>query len=182
MSKFAFDRKLNDDGTPNKKYVDLLDEDKPISGQKFVCVSFVSPENILSEKKHFFFQKFLEDFEITKSIEKYSQFLNFLSYKYDMNFDDVMNDFQEFIKSEKSSFTYNDVKDAYRTLFPNAISHPGYTWTPNPFRPSKETSDRIDYIFFKGPLDILTSSVHDGPVGENPWPSDHRAVTATFSL
>ena len=31
-----------------------------------------------------------------------------------MNFDDVMNDFQEFIKSEKSSFTYNDVKDAYK--------------------------------------------------------------------
>jgi len=116
MSKFAFNRKLNDDGTQNKKYVDLLDEDKPISGQKFVCVSFVSPENILEEKKHFFFQKFLEDFEITKSIEKYSQFLNFLSYKYDMNFDDVMNDFQEFIKSEKSSFTYNDIKDAYRTF------------------------------------------------------------------
>tara|TARA_X000000950_G_C13809946_1_gene617183 strand:+ start:470 stop:1348 length:879 start_codon:yes stop_codon:yes gene_type:complete len=116
MSKFAFDRKLNDDGTPNKKYVDLLDEDKPISGQKFVCVSFVSPENILKEKNHFFFKKFLEDFEITKSIEKYSQFLNFLSYKYDMNFDDVMNDFQEYIKSEKSSFTYNDIKDSYKTF------------------------------------------------------------------
>ena len=116
MSKFAFDRKLNDDGTPNKKYVDLLDEDKPISGQKFVCVSFVSPDKILKEKNHFFFQKFLEDFEITKSIEKYSQFLNFLSYKYDMNFDDVMNDFQEYIKSEKSSFTYNDIKDSYKTF------------------------------------------------------------------
>ena len=116
MSKFAFDRKLNDDGTPNKKYVDLLDEDKPISGQKFVCVSFVSPDKILKEKNHFFFQKFLEDFEITKSIEKYSQFLNFLSFKYDMNFDDVMNDFQEYIKSEKSSFTYNDIKDSYKTF------------------------------------------------------------------
>ena len=35
-----FTRKLNDDGTVNPKYVDLLEEDKPISGQKFVCVSF----------------------------------------------------------------------------------------------------------------------------------------------
>ena len=26
--------------------VDLLDEDRPIAGQKFVCVSFVSPRNI----------------------------------------------------------------------------------------------------------------------------------------
>ena len=39
------------------KYVDLLEEDKPISGQKFVCVSFVSPENILKTKKHNFFLK-----------------------------------------------------------------------------------------------------------------------------
>ena len=35
--------KLNLDGTENAKYVDLLDEDKPIAGQKFACVSFLSP-------------------------------------------------------------------------------------------------------------------------------------------
>ena len=46
----AFTRKLNSDGANNPKYVDLLEEDKPISGQKFVCVSFVSPENILMQK------------------------------------------------------------------------------------------------------------------------------------
>ena len=33
-----------------KKYADLLDEDQPISGQKFACISFVSPENILKQK------------------------------------------------------------------------------------------------------------------------------------
>ena len=27
--------------------VDLLDEDKPVANQKFVCVSFVSPEKVL---------------------------------------------------------------------------------------------------------------------------------------
>ena len=32
------------------KNVDLLDEDKPIAGQKYVCLSFVSPEDILKEK------------------------------------------------------------------------------------------------------------------------------------
>ena len=37
------------------KYVDLLDEDKPIAGQKFACVSFVSPENILKKKGSIFF-------------------------------------------------------------------------------------------------------------------------------
>ena len=41
-----FERKLTKNGKKNKKYVDLLEEDKPIAGQKFVCVSFVSPEKI----------------------------------------------------------------------------------------------------------------------------------------
>ena len=39
-------------GQANPKYIDLLDEDRPISGQKFVCVSFVSPENILKQTKN----------------------------------------------------------------------------------------------------------------------------------
>jgi hypothetical protein len=36
----------------NTKLVDLLEEDKPIANQKFVCISFVSPEKII--KKNFF--------------------------------------------------------------------------------------------------------------------------------
>ena len=42
-------------GDVNHKYIDLLEEDKPIAGQKFACVSFVSPENILKQKEIFFF-------------------------------------------------------------------------------------------------------------------------------
>jgi hypothetical protein len=49
MSAIAFEKKQLPDGSDNPKYIDLLDEDKPISGQKFVCVSFVSPENILQQ-------------------------------------------------------------------------------------------------------------------------------------
>ena len=41
--KPGFERKQVN-GKNNPKYVDLLEEDKPIAGQKFVCVSFVSPE------------------------------------------------------------------------------------------------------------------------------------------
>ena len=50
MADLGFTRKTNPDGSVNQKYVDLLEEDKPISGQKFVCVSFVSPENVLTKK------------------------------------------------------------------------------------------------------------------------------------
>ena len=44
-----FSKKTDED------YTDLLDEDKPIAGQKFVCLSFVSPEKILKQKEIFFF-------------------------------------------------------------------------------------------------------------------------------
>ena len=43
--KTGMELKKTSDGSPNKKYVDLLDEDSAISGQKFVCLSFISPEN-----------------------------------------------------------------------------------------------------------------------------------------
>ena len=65
MSK-SFQTKLNQDGTENPKYVDLLEEDKPISGQKFVCLSFLSPEKILKDKKVFFFEEFLKHFDFAK--------------------------------------------------------------------------------------------------------------------
>ena len=104
------------DGKQNPKYVDLLEEDKPISGQKFVCVSFVSPENILQQKNHFLFQEFLKHYDFTKSVQKFTQFLNFVSYKHSINFDDVMKDFQEYTKSEKETFTTNYVRDEYKNF------------------------------------------------------------------
>ena len=106
----------NLDGSPNPKYVDLLEEDKPISGQKFVCVSFVSPENILKQKNHFLFQEFLKHYDFTKSVQKFTQFLNFVSYKHSINFDDVMKDFQEYTKTEKETFTTNYVADEYKNF------------------------------------------------------------------
>lgn len=116
MSKDGCIHRLNSDGSVNPKYVDLLEEDKPISGQKFVCVSFVSPENILKQKNHFFFQEFLKHYEFSKSVQKFTQFLNFLSYKYEFDFDTVMKDFQEYMKSENETLTENYVSDEYKNF------------------------------------------------------------------
>ena len=63
-------------GKTNPKYVDLLEEDKPIAGQKFVCVSFVSPEKILKQKEIFFFEEFLKKWDFSKSLDKFLLFLN----------------------------------------------------------------------------------------------------------
>jgi hypothetical protein len=116
MSKDKLVHRLNSNGSENPKYVDLLEEDKPLSGQKFVCVSFVSPENILKQKNHFLFQEFLKHYDFTKSVQKFTQFLNFLSYKYEYNFDDVMKDFQEYMKSEKEEMSENHVSDEYKNF------------------------------------------------------------------
>ena len=41
---------------------DHLDEDKPIRGQKYVLLSFVSPEDVIENKEVVFFSKFIESF------------------------------------------------------------------------------------------------------------------------
>ena len=70
------------DGKENPKYIDLLDEDAPIAGQKFVCMSFLSPEKIIVKKDEYFFQQFVNQWEYSKSMEKFVAFLNFVSHKY----------------------------------------------------------------------------------------------------
>lgn len=116
MSHSKFERKLQPNGKPNPKYIDLLEEDKPLAGQKFVCVSFVSPEKILKQKEIFFFEEFLKKWELNKSMEKFVQFLNFASFKYKLTFDDVMKDFQEFITEEKDTITASTLTDDYKTF------------------------------------------------------------------
>lgn len=87
-------------GKPNPKYVDLCDEDPPISGQNFVCLSFVSPENILKKREIYLFEKFVEQWDLSKSMEKFSEFLNFISFKYNLNVENVLTDYNEYIKEE----------------------------------------------------------------------------------
>lgn len=116
MSQSKFERKLQPNGKPNPKYIDLLEEDKPLAGQKFVCVSFVSPEKILKQKELFFFEEFLKKWDLNKSMEKFVQFLNFASFKYKLTFDDVMKDFQDFITEEKDTITATTLADDYKTF------------------------------------------------------------------
>ena len=44
------------------KEADFLDEDPEIRGQKYVCLSFISPEDVIMQKEVFFFNKFLGSF------------------------------------------------------------------------------------------------------------------------
>ena len=111
--------KHNADGTENAKYIDLLDEDKAIAGQKFVCLSFISPEDILKQKEMYMFQNFIKNWDLSKSMEKFTQFLNFLSYKYSIDFEKVTKDFQEFTKDEKDNLIQGSIEDDFKNFMDN---------------------------------------------------------------
>ena len=114
--ELAFERQNLPNGSANPKYIDLLDEDKPVAGQKFTCISFVSPDNILKKKDLFFFEEFLKHWDYTQGVQKFTAFLNFLSYKYSMNFDKIMADFQEYLKSEQKDLVKTTISDDYKNF------------------------------------------------------------------
>ena len=102
-------------------------------------------------------------------------------------------------------------KDTYREVFPNPVTHPGFTFpADNPavkvnqlaWAPKADERDRIDYIFYYpdsrlkieaakivGPQGSVvryqrvpetSEDIFDLPAGI--WPTDHKAVLATFTL
>jgi tRNA(His) 5'-end guanylyltransferase len=109
------------DGKENPKYVDLLEEDKPIAGQKFVCLSFVSPEKIIKQKEEFLYEEFIKQWDFKKSMEKFTQFLNFVAFKYpSLSFDKLMADFNDFTKEEGDSLKLaTSISDDYKTFIDN---------------------------------------------------------------
>ena len=76
------------------KKVDYLEVDDPIPGQNYVCLSFVSPENIMESKEAFKVSKFLQsyckdqDLNVEEVMKKYSDY----TYKYQ---DELQKDFDE---------------------------------------------------------------------------------------
>ena len=106
----------NNDGSKNDKYIDLLDEDKPIAGQAFCCISFISPEQIIKQKEMFYMDEFIKDWDLSKSFEKFNQFLNFISFKYTLSFEDLMQDMNSFITTEKDELRKNNLLDDYKNF------------------------------------------------------------------
>ena len=114
-AKKGFVRKNKKNGSPNPKYVDLLDVDKPIAGQAFGCFSFISPEKILKQREMFYFEEFIKQWDMNKSMEKFHQFLNFISFKYKLQFDEVIKDFESYVKEERETIIKSQMEDDYKT-------------------------------------------------------------------
>ena len=80
-------------------------------------------------------------------------------------------------------------EDTFRTVFPDEIAMPGFTWTPTtaPDDPN-DHHDRIDYVFIRGDgarieaAQVVGESLVNSASGIRRWPSDHRAVVATVVI
>mgnify|MGYP003335920126 CR=1 FL=1 len=124
--KIAFERKQVN-GKPNPKYVDVLTEDKPIAGQHWACVSFISPEKILKQKNIFFFEEFLKKWEFNKSMEKFIQFYLFFKEKHYDN---------------KFVFTYEELHTDTLNTIKNLCEFFGYSFT------IEQINSAIEYCSF----------------------------------
>lgn len=86
------------------KEVDYLDEDKPIRGQNFVLLSFLSPEDVLVNKEAYMFSKFLTKFSSDMTL-----LLDGISTKY--------SDSKDFVDSVKENnahiFNPKDMSEQY---------------------------------------------------------------------
>lgn len=112
----TFEKKTLPNGKINPKYIDLCDEDPAIAGQKFCCMSFVSPEKILKKRETYLFNKFIQQWDFSKSMDRYNDFIHFISYKYNLKVDDVVADFKDFTKEEEDKLRKSSMDDDYKNF------------------------------------------------------------------
>jgi hypothetical protein len=116
LNMSEFEKKNLPNGKTNPKYVDLCDEDQPIAGQKFACISFVSPEKILKKREVFLFDKFINQWEFSKSMERYFDFIHFIAFKYNLKVDNLITDFNDFVKEESDKLKKSGIEDDYKNF------------------------------------------------------------------
>jgi hypothetical protein len=118
---------------------DFLDEDTEIPGQRYVLLSFLSPEKVLDKKELFFFQKFLHAYEVdwkiknlekymvdvvknindqlddrVKELEKNDQFPSAeICRKNRLNLDSVMTQYGSFVQKSKADLNKTRIVEAY---------------------------------------------------------------------
>jgi len=124
---------------PTTVHEDFLDEDTEIPGQRYVLLSFLSPEKVLDKKELFFFKKFLESYEVEWKIKNLEKFLvdtvkrvntdldthaqelekkeqhdaAAICRKNRVRIDDVMADYGAFIQKSRSDITKTTLSESY---------------------------------------------------------------------
>ena len=114
MSSRTFEKKMTPSGKLNPRYVDLLNEDPTIPSQLYGCYSFVSPEKIIKNRDIFMFEKFVKQWQYSKALNMFSDFIQYLSFKYSINSESILNDLVEFCKEEENTLKREDVEGDFK--------------------------------------------------------------------
>jgi hypothetical protein len=144
---------------------DFLEEDPEIRSQKFVLLSFLSPENVLANKDQYFFGEFLKQYEVDYKMRNLETFLVSLvrgvnnsltaeSEKLDalgpdlsgaatvcrkarLNIGTILETYQTFVKENDASIKKTTIKEAYDDfLFKNQSKLEEDFFAKNEFRTS----------------------------------------------
>lgn len=118
---------------------DFLDEDTEIPGQRYVLLSFLSPEKVLDKKEVYFFKKFVEYYEVDWKVKNLEKFLvetvknvndeldekarelekndlfdsAAICRKNRLSIDNVITNYTQFIKTNQASITKTTIGEAY---------------------------------------------------------------------
>lgn len=111
---------------------DFLDQDPALRGQNYVCLSFLSPEEIIKKKETYFFQIFLKSFSedmnefFAKFSEEYKEKADLLStikerYRYIFDTEKITDEYQFFLSRnsenlEKEYHSENDFQTSIRGI------------------------------------------------------------------
>ena len=80
-----------------------------------MCLSFVSPEKIIENKDQFLFQEFTKQYSFNKNAELLTKYSNYLSFKYGINNDEMMEELKQFVDGEKDDM-YHDIRGDYQNF------------------------------------------------------------------
>ena len=107
---------LSKPAAPSRFLEDALEVDPEYPNDRFVGISFISPENILKRREIFFFEKFVDSWDFVKSMKKFSDFLYFMSEKYNLKLDVLQKDYQDFLREEEKTLKEASVLDDYKNF------------------------------------------------------------------
>lgn len=85
-------------GDSNPKYIDVLAEDPPIVGQKYVSISFISPEKILKNRDLYFFEQFVKQWDIIEARKEMMDFVHYIAYNYGIPDQELLKEYDAFVK------------------------------------------------------------------------------------
>lgn len=99
----------------NKTYSSNITEhqDPPIPSQKYALVSFINPRTILPSREIFLFHKFIDRWSMKKSMDKFDIFLQYLAHTYNLDHNEILEEYENFVNNNISTFTNDDISEDF---------------------------------------------------------------------